>query len=178
VPDADGYTFAEFFEDHHAELSRLAYLLTGAAELADDLAADALGQVRRHWSRVGGDDPAAHARGIVAGLTREPRWPFGASRPAVTSRHAARRRREAANRREAGSGAWDTRAALRRLPHRRRACVVLRYAFGLTEQELARALGISVGAVRSRTARGMRQLAELLGGPPEVTRLGGREAAR
>jgi DNA-directed RNA polymerase specialized sigma24 family protein len=56
--------------------------------------------------------------------------------------------------------------------------VVLRYAFGLTEQDVARALGISVGAVRSRTARGMRQLAELLGGPPEVTRLGGREAAR
>lgn len=34
--------FHAFFERHHAELSRLAYLLTGEADAADDLAADAI----------------------------------------------------------------------------------------------------------------------------------------
>jgi DNA-directed RNA polymerase specialized sigma24 family protein len=152
----DGSGFAAFFERHHAELSRLAYLLTGDAAVADDLAADALGRMRRAWPRVG-DDPAAHARGLVATLTRD---------------HGRRRlpgRSEAA-------GTIGLSAALLRLPHRRRVCVVLRYASGLTEDEAARALRVSPGTVRSRTAKGVRQLSELLGGSLTVTGLGGRAA--
>ena len=87
-------------------------------------------------------------------------------------------RREVANKRPPGTQATEVRGALRRLPHRRRVCVVLRYAFGLTEDEVARALGISAGAARTRTSRGARQLSEVLGGAPGVTRLGGWEAAR
>ncbi|GAA3958903.1 sigma factor-like helix-turn-helix DNA-binding protein [Actinoplanes auranticolor] len=154
----DGSGFAAFFERHHAELSRLAYLLTGDAAAADDLAADALGRMRRAWPRVG-DDPAAHARGLVATLTRD----------------RGRRRLTGTGRREA-AGTIGLSDALRRLPHRRRVCVVLRYASGLTEDEVARALRVSPGTVRSRTAKGVRQLGELLGGPLVVTGLGGREA--
>jgi DNA-directed RNA polymerase specialized sigma24 family protein len=157
----DGSAFLAFFDRHYAELSRLAYLLTGDAAAADDLAADALSRVRRDWPGRGDDDPAARARGMVATLSRDRRrWSrSGPGRP--------------------GSGAApEFRDALRRLPHRRRVCVVLRYAFGLTEDEVARALGISTGAVRSRTSRGVRQLSALLGGSFVVTRLGGWEAAR
>jgi len=168
----DGPTFAAFFERQHADLSRLAYLLTGDPAVADDLAADALGQVRRNWPRVGGDDPAAYARGLVATLTRERRGLFGTIRRAPSPRH------EAANRPKPGTPTTEVRGALRRLPHRRRVCVVLRYAFGLTEDEVARALGISTGAARTRTSRGARQLSELLDGTPGVTRLSGWEAAR
>ncbi|GAA3340677.1 SigE family RNA polymerase sigma factor [Amorphoplanes nipponensis] len=155
----DGPAFDAFFEQRHAELSRLAYLLTGDAAAADELAADALARLRREWPRLGGDDPAAHARGTVAALARhrDRRWWGG---------------------RGDEPGATDLRGALRRLPHRRRACVVLRYAFGLSDAEAARALGISPATVRSRTARGVRQLSELVGGSPQVTRLGGREATR
>ena len=165
----DSPTFTVFFERQHADLSRLAFLLTGDATLADDLAADALGQVRRDWPRVGDDDPAAYARGRVATLTRDRRGLLGTLRRGPAPRHAAAHR--------AGAG-QDVSGALRRLPHRRRVCVVLRYGFGLTEHEVARALGISVGAVRTRTTRGARQLSELLGGSLKVTRLGGWEAAR
>jgi DNA-directed RNA polymerase specialized sigma24 family protein len=148
--------FAAFFDRHHAELSRLAYLLTGDSTVADDLAADALSRVRRDWPAVGDDDPAAHARGLVATLTRRrERWSRGTS---GTPR--------------------DLRAALGRLPHRRRVCVVLRYAFGLTEREVARALGITAAAVRSRTSRGVRQLSALLGGTLAGNRVDGWEAAR
>ena len=155
-----GSAFPAFFDRHYAELSRLAYLLTGDAAIADDLAADALSRVRRDWPRVGGADPAAHARGLVAASARGRGGWVGPAR------------------RRTGDAGPDLREALHRLPHRRRVCVVLRYASGLTDDEVARALGISAGAVRSRTARGVRQLSALLGGSLAGSPLGGWEAAR
>ena len=180
----DGPTFTVFFEHQHADLSRLAYLLTGDATRADDLAADALLRVRRRWPRVGGDDPEAYARGMVATLTRDRRGLFDTIRREPTPRHETTNRTEPTPRHQttsgvgAESGALDVRGALRRLPHRRRVCVVLRYAFGLTEPEVARALGISIGAVRTRTSRGARQLSALIGYPSAITRLADRETAR
>jgi DNA-directed RNA polymerase specialized sigma24 family protein len=144
-------TFIAFFDRHHAELARLAFLLTGDGPAADDLAADALARVRRDWPTIGADDPAAHARRLVAAATRPGRLP--------------RARR--------ATGPMDLRRALSRLPHRRRVCVVLRYASGLTEAEVAYALKISVGTVRSRTARGVRQVSALLGGSLAATPVGG-----
>jgi DNA-directed RNA polymerase specialized sigma24 family protein len=41
---------------------------------------------------------------------------------------------------------------------KRRRLVVLRYAVGLPEAEVAAMLGISIGAVKSGTARGLAQL--------------------
>ncbi|NED00747.1 SigE family RNA polymerase sigma factor, partial [Streptomyces sp. SID6648] len=40
--DAASAEFHAFFERHYAELARLAHLLTGEPDAADDLAADAL----------------------------------------------------------------------------------------------------------------------------------------
>jgi len=167
----DGPPFPAFFERHHAGLSRLAYLLTGDASVADDLAADALAQVRGAWPSVATDDPAAYARGAVVALARHhgPRWQFSARSGPEGARSGPE---------DARSGPEDLRIALRRLPYRRRACVVLRYGCGLTEGETARALGITVGTVRSRTSRGVRQLSALTGGSLGVTRPGGWEAAR
>ena len=152
--------FHAFFERHHGELSGLAYLLSGDSAVADDLAADALTEVWKHWDRVSAaGDPAAYARGIVANLTRN--W----------IRRQGRTRRGLAL---LGLGSQtttapadvpavlDVRTALKRLPYRRRACVVLRYAFDLSEREVADILEISVGAVKSQTSRGAKQLAELL----------------
>jgi RNA polymerase sigma-70 factor (sigma-E family) len=48
--------------------------------------------------------------------------------------------------------------ALRRLPPRQRAAVVLRYYDDLSEAETARALGCSVGTVKSQTSRALRAL--------------------
>lgn len=150
--------FHAFFERHHAQLSGLAYLLSGDSTAADDLAADALTEVWRHWDRVtAAGDPVAYARGIVANLTRN--W----------LRRQARARRGLHLLTFAGRTAepdtpavLDVRTALRRLPYRRRACVVLRYAFDLPEQEVADILGISAGTVKSQTSRGARQLSGLL----------------
>ncbi|WP_436527286.1 SigE family RNA polymerase sigma factor [Actinoplanes sp. HUAS TT8] len=163
--------FRAYFERHHASLSRLAYLMTGESAAADDLAADALTEVWRHWERVqAADDPIAYGHGILMNLARQ--WVRRRSRERLLSFGTSGRDQDARD----VPAIVDVRGALRKLPHRRRACVVLRYAFDLSEREVAATLGISVGAVKSATSRGAKQLAELLGG--SVARFDGWEAAR
>ncbi|MEY9963483.1 RNA polymerase sigma-70 factor (sigma-E family) [Streptacidiphilus sp. MAP12-16] len=159
--------FHAFFERRHAELSRLAYLLTGEPDAADDIAADALLEVWRHWDRVSAaDSPSAYARGVVANLCRNRIRKLGRER--LGQRGWGTLWRDRAHSTDADVPAVvDVRSALRLVPYRRRACLVLRYAFDLSEQETARTLGISVGTVKSQTARGAAQLAELLRAQPE-----------
>ncbi|WP_328746152.1 SigE family RNA polymerase sigma factor [Streptomyces sp. NBC_00285] len=161
VDDAASVEFHAFFERHYAELSRLAHLLTGEPDAADDLAADALLALWHRWDRVrAADHPAAYARGVVANLAR------------TRIRSAVRERRRVAlfwSQREEKvenpdvAGVIDVQEALRRLPFRKRACVVLRHAFDLSEKDTALALGVSVGTVKSQTSKGMAELQRLLG---------------
>jgi RNA polymerase sigma factor (sigma-70 family) len=53
--------------------------------------------------------------------------------------------------------------ALRRLPDRQREVLTLRYWSDLSDAQIAEALGISKGAVKSNASRGMRRLGEILG---------------
>ncbi len=168
--------FHAFFERHHVELSGLAYLLSGDANVADDLAADALTEVWKHWDRVcAAGDPAAYARGIVANLTKNWIRRQGRARRGLEliGLRSERRRTD-----PDVPAVLDVRSALKRLPHRRRACVVLRYAFDLPEQEVAEILGVSVGTVKSQTSRGAKQLAEMLGDVRLPDQFGGWEVAR
>ncbi|WP_328337748.1 SigE family RNA polymerase sigma factor [Streptomyces violaceus] len=161
VDDAASVEFHAFFERHYAELSRLAYLLTGESDTADDLAADALLALWHRWDRVrAADHPAAYARGVVTNMAR------------TRIRSAVRERRRIAlfwSQREESTenpdvaGVVDVQEALRRLPFRKRACVVLRHAFDLSEKDTALALGVSVGTVKSQTSKGMAELQRLLG---------------
>ncbi|MFD5493474.1 SigE family RNA polymerase sigma factor [Streptomyces sp. NPDC001812] len=161
VDDAASVEFHAFFERHYAELSRLAWLLTGEADAADDLAADALLALWHRWDRVrAAEHPVAYARGVVANMAR------------TRIRGAVRERRRIAlfwpQREERVenpdvAGVLDVREALRRLPFRKRACVVLRHAFDLSEKDTALALGVSVGTVKSQTSKGMAELQRLLG---------------
>lgn len=57
----------------------------------------------------------------------------------------------------------DVSAALAQLPEEFRTTVVLRYVADLEYEEIALALEIPVGTVRSRLARGRAQLAEVMG---------------
>ncbi|GAA0691843.1 SigE family RNA polymerase sigma factor [Kitasatospora atroaurantiaca] len=153
--------FHDFFERHHAELARLAHLLTGESDAADDLAADALVALWHRWDRVRrADHPLAYARGVVANMARS------------RIRSAVRERRRVAlfwarhtDRVDDPdiAGVVDVRAALGRLPFRKRSCVVLRHAFDLSEKDTALALGISVGTVKSQTSKGMAELRRTLG---------------
>ncbi len=152
--------FHAFFEQHHRQLARLAYLLTSDHDAADDITADAFTAAWRHWGRVRQvDNPLAYMRRTVANM--------------ATSRL----RRIMRERRGLGMlgtmaethcvdtdvpAVVDVRAALMSLPTRKRECVVLRYAFDLSEHETARTLGISIGTVKSQTSKGAGELERLL----------------
>ncbi|OON82801.1 SigE family RNA polymerase sigma factor [Streptomyces tsukubensis] len=164
VLDDAAAEFHTFFEEHYAELVRLARSLTGEADAADDLAAEALTALWDHWDRVRqADHPAAYARGVVANLAR------------TRIRSAVRERRRIAlfwGPLGDGDGytvddpdvstVVDVQGALRRLSFRKRACVVLRYSFDLSALDTSLVLGISVGTVKSQTSRGLAELQRLL----------------
>ena len=153
--------FHAFFERHYAELARLAHLLTGEPDAADDLAADALLALWHRWDRVrAADHPVAYARGVVANLART------RVRTAVRERRRVAlfwAQREERTENPDVAGVVDVQEALRRLPFRKRACVVLRHAFDLSETETALTLGVSVGTVKSQTSKGVAELQRLLG---------------
>ncbi|MFC7303760.1 SigE family RNA polymerase sigma factor [Streptomyces monticola] len=173
IDDAAGRNAADefhaFFEQHYAGLARLAHLLTGDADGADDLAADALLALWDRWDRVrAAEHPAAYARGVVANMARS------------RIRSAVRERRrvtlfwsgQSENTEDPDIPAVvDVQEALRGLPFRKRACVVLRHAFDLSEKDTAHTLGISVGTVKSQTSKGMAELQRLLGPQPALERI-------
>ncbi len=163
--DGPGGQFEEFFERHHAGLGRLAYLLTGNVAAAEDLAGDVFLAVWRQWSTIAVvEAPMAYVRRMMVNTA--------ASRNRRLSRERRRlllmRAGESEAVRDPDVGiSVDVRAALLKLPVRRRACVVLRHAFDLSEAETAEALGVSVGTVKSQTSKGVAQLQKLLAAPAQ-----------
>jgi RNA polymerase sigma-70 factor (sigma-E family) len=158
--------FEAFVERNSRELGRLAYLMVGDRDAADDLTADALLAAWRQWDTVlASDHPMAYVRRVVINmaatrvrrLVRERRWMVMFQSDAL----------EVAPGTDSAA-VVDVRSALVRLPPGRRACVVLRYAFDLSEQEVAELLGVSIGTVKSQTSKGAEQLRRRLGAPDEA----------
>ena len=90
-------SFDAFFGDRFAELSRLAFLLTGSSGVADEIAQDACEQVLRRWGDI--THPRAYARtAVVSGARAWGRRRASAS--AVGGARACSRRRRRA--RDAG----------------------------------------------------------------------------
>ncbi|WP_232805631.1 SigE family RNA polymerase sigma factor [Glycomyces xiaoerkulensis] len=157
-PEEDA--FRAFFEQHHRELARFAWLVVGERSAAEDIASDAMLAVWKQWYEVRREEARlAYARGIVANLAK--------SRIRTTVRERRRNvlfwRSPAESSGEPNLAAVvDVRRALARLPFRKRACVVLRHSLDLSEQETAEALGVSVGTVKSQTSKALAELRRLL----------------
>lgn len=148
------------FEEHYAGLCRLAYLITGDAAQAEELVMDAFMRTFASWRRIRDLDRAdAYLRRTVVNLSRsrlrrqrtEERSPQLTETQAVSDADDAR-------------VGWD---AVRTLPHRQRAAVVLRYYQDLPESEIADALGCSVGTVKSQLSKARASLAITLEGNEE-----------
>jgi RNA polymerase sigma-70 factor (sigma-E family) len=152
---------ALLYERHYAELVRLAFALTSDWGLAEDLAQEAFVRVWRSWGNIRDPQSApAYLRTTVANLARR------SLRRRLQERRAwygARDLRSA----DPGEGV-DLLRALARLPARKRACVVLRFYLDLSEADTAAALGLSVGTVKSQTAKALRKLEQLLAEPGTV----------
>lgn len=161
---AEGPTAPSFDAFAHANLtslSRLAYLLTGDGEAANDLVADALLATWRRWDVVSAaDNPSAYVRATVVKMS--------ATRVRRLVRERDRMRLVAAGQSETVLGpdvaaVLDVREALTRLPRRQRECVVLRYGMGMSEADTALTLGISPGTVKSQTSKAAARLRNDLG---------------
>jgi RNA polymerase sigma-70 factor (sigma-E family) len=147
------------FDAHHTQLMRLAALL--GADDAEDIASEAFYRLYRRWEKL--REPAAalsYLRATVCNLVRQRLRHLG-----VAHRH-----EEPPNQHHRSAETEvilreDQRAiavALRRLPTRQREAVVLRYWLDLKEVEVAAAMGISCGAVKSHTARAMAALGKAM----------------
>jgi RNA polymerase sigma-70 factor (sigma-E family) len=153
--------FHAFVDANLAGLGRLAYLLCGDREAADDLTADALLVAWQRWDRVqAADSPIAYVRGVLTKLaaSRIRRLRLERSRLVLMRADARSPVADAPD----VPGVVDVRVALRALPAGQRACLVLRHGLGLSEAETAATLGISVGTVKSQTSKAAAQMRQRL----------------
>ena len=154
--------FGKIFDDLHRQLFRLALLLTGGDWcLSEDAVGQAVLATLPKWREGTVTDPASYLRRAVVNQVN------GVFRRRRTERHGALR--------VAGSGQHalpmeamiDDRdrlwSALSALPPKQRNVVVLRYYEDLSAIETARVLRVSVGTVKSQTARGLAKLRDMLG---------------
>jgi RNA polymerase sigma-70 factor (sigma-E family) len=145
--------FTAFMAQAGPSLLRTAWLLTGDADRARELVQAALVKTYVAWRRVRRDDALAYTRRVLVNHKTDV-WRL--SRREVVSPELPES--VAAE----GSGVVDQRdevvRLLQRLPAQQRRVVVLRYYADLSEQAVAEALGISVGAVKSAASRGLTTL--------------------
>lgn len=159
MQEPDG--FREFVAARSRALLQAAFLLTGDEGQAQDLVQTALVKVWPHWTRVSrAGAPEAYVRRVV--LTtflswRRRRW-LGEV-PIVSPL--------AAGSVDDFAGAVDQRhtlvRALRELPPRQRAVLMLRYFEDLTEAQTAEVLGCSIGTVKSQAFKALARLRQCPG---------------
>lgn len=150
--------FTEWVVARRRYLRRFAYLLCGEWHQAEDLVQTALTKLYLAWPRVrrsGTED--AYARQVVLRCYLDER-----RRPWRRESAAA----ELADRAQIEGLSYEDvdrlRAAVRDLPGSQRAAVVLRYWCGLSIEETATDLGITVGTVKSHTSRAVDRLRQNL----------------
>jgi RNA polymerase sigma-70 factor (sigma-E family) len=142
-------------------LLRTAYLLSWDEREAEDLVQECLFKVATRWSRVSGmEQPLAYVRRVLINLATD------------DAKRRSRHRMELSGSLHVTNG-WPARhgtavcdepdleerdelmAALGALASRQRAVLVLRYFLDLPEADTARALGCSVGTVKSTASKAL-----------------------
>jgi RNA polymerase sigma-70 factor (sigma-E family) len=147
------------FRSRYPEMVRLADLL--GADDPEDIAQEAFARlVRKHDTLRNPDSALAYVRASVCNLTRNRHRHLRVVRLRTPSAQHEDSSEQAAILREDHR---EVLAALAGLPPRRREALVLRYWLDLSEREIAAAMGISPGTVKSNVSRGLAALAAALG---------------
>jgi RNA polymerase sigma-70 factor (sigma-E family) len=152
----------ELYAAHWRRLVRLSVLLVRDVGTAEEVVQDAFVAMHGRWSRLREPDQAlAYLRQAVVNRSRS-----ALRHRAVVARHAASSLPAALPGADEPSLAAARREvvldALRALPERQREVLALRYYLDLSEAEIADAMGISRGAVKSHASRGAAALRALL----------------
>lgn len=156
----------ELYAAHWRQLVRLAVLLVRDVGTAEEVVQDAFVAMHGRWGRLRDNDKAlAYLRQAVVNRSRSV-----LRHQVVVDRHlraTASRPTETAPDADSGALAAARRIAvldaLGQLPDRQREVLVLRHYLDLSEAEIAEALGIARGSVKSHASRGAAALRELLG---------------
>jgi len=139
--------FEAFFEAHCLSTVRLAFLLVGRREVAEELAQDALAVVHRRWAEL--DNPGGFLRTTLVNMARS------------------HQRRAILERRVLGTivpppplddddrAVWDEVRALR---PRDREVIVLRFHEDLSLEQIASVLDLPVNTVKTRQRRALERL--------------------
>jgi RNA polymerase sigma factor (sigma-70 family) len=142
--------FDVVYGEHRIRLVRLAALMVGSTEVAEDIVHDAFVRCYLRWPEL--VDPVAYLRRAVVngcrGELRKLRIRRKATPPTETAIDAVHHE------------LWDVLGAV---PARQRAAIVLHYYEGLGERDLALALGCSDASARSLLHRGLTNLRRQLG---------------
>lgn len=149
------------YSTHYQSLVRLALLIVRDAATAEEVVQDAFVAMHGGWRRLCDTDKAlSYLRQSVVNRSRSV-----LRHRAVVGKHAQEPLPDAPSA-EQGAIALLERStvmgALRALPARQRQALVLRYYADLSEADIAKAMGISRGAVKSHTARGISALRTVL----------------
>lgn len=144
--------FSDFVAARGASLVRTATLLTHDHAAAEDLVQTALAKAWPKWERT--EQHEAYVRKIIVhefARGRRRKW-----RGELPTEHLPERAQP--DRTDAVAVRSDIVRALATLPAKQRAVIVLRYFHDYTEADIADALGISPGTVKSHASRGLAAL--------------------
>jgi RNA polymerase sigma factor (sigma-70 family) len=151
VSDSETPVLEETYRELRLPLLRLAFLLTGSRETAEDVVQTAFASAQEAWHRI--DDPPAYLRRSVVNLAKD------------GQRRDLRRRRllrPEPERVTAIPEIDETWALVRRLPATQRAVVVLHYYEDLPLVEIGQLLDRPASTVRSDLRRALARLRKSL----------------
>jgi RNA polymerase sigma-70 factor (ECF subfamily) len=162
----DRHAYADLVRRHQARALRLATVICGSTQEAEDAVQDAFVKAHGALSRVRPDEPVRPwLMRIVANTARNRRRSAGRRLRAHGRLQAQAAHVVPSTEAEALAGLRDDElwAALARVDSRDRAVLGLRFFAELTEAETASALGVARGTVKSRTSRALERLRAELG---------------
>lgn len=148
------------FDDHYAKLVRMASFYTDDTETAEEVVQDSFVRLLKGNYRIEPGREASYLRSMV----------LNGARSSLRKRKVRRDHRPepipnapAAEMAAVASATSDEMlAALRQLPEKQAAVLVLRYYLDLSEAEIAETLDIARGSVKSHAHRGLSKLADLV----------------
>ncbi|AHH98862.1 SigE family RNA polymerase sigma factor [Kutzneria viridogrisea] len=152
----DRQAFTQLARERAPAWRRLAFLMCGDWSRAEDIVQVALVRLFQQWHRIDPEGVEAYTHKIISRLAVDE------ARRAYRTAEVQIPPPDLAGAPMTTEDTLDVRAALRRVPPRQRAVLVLRFYSDLTVAQTAKALGVSEGTVKSQALRGLQALRSLL----------------
>lgn len=151
-----GEDFSDLFVDHYADAVRVAWLMCGDRDRAEDAAAEAMANVYLRWRRGQVQEIGPYLHRAVVNQVRRTGRRRQVERRLLDGRQG--NTREPPDLPSQVADREELLTALMQLPERQRATVVLRFFADLSVDHTAEALGVSAGTVKSQTSKALAHL--------------------